>query len=36
MFKGLLKLLPLFIHELAEILIEKIKQRQQIKKQENE
>lgn len=36
MFKGLLKLLPVIVHELAQILIEKIKERQQRKKQENE
>ena len=33
MLKGLSKLLPLIIHELAEILIQKIKERQQRKKQ---
>lgn len=31
MFKGLLKLLPLIIHEIAEVIIEKIKERRERK-----
>lgn len=36
MFKGLLKLLPVIVHELAEILILKLKQRKEKPKKENE
>lgn len=40
-FRGLAKLLPLIIHEIAEAIIERIKERrerkdQQLKKEENE
>ncbi len=40
-FRGLAKLLPLIIHEIAEVIIEKLKERrerkdQQLKKEENE
>lgn len=36
MFKGLLKLLPVILHEVVDILIEKVKERRKRKKQENE
>lgn len=35
-FKGLLKLLPLIIHEIAEVLIEKIKERRERKEVEQQ
>lgn len=36
MFKGLLKFLPVILHEVVDLLIEKVKERRKRKKQENE